>query len=201
MSDTYSFDSFGSNVSISGVTPNVYLYRGEQIDTDVGMYYLRARWFRATQGVFLTADKWEPSTRELFRFSASHLYVYAGANPVQNVDPSGQRFIDKALRLAYLIANPLPRWEAALLATENASIIQQVRVAGQVTAEIFCRTYSLLNLAAWVGLREFPLRPIPRIPDIFGLPVPQPPDQPLLPDMPAPAVLPCLVVPRLPIPQ
>ncbi len=37
-------------------TPNNYLYRGEQYDTDLGLYYLRARYYNPTTGRFLSRD-------------------------------------------------------------------------------------------------------------------------------------------------
>lgn len=35
--------AFGNKIYSSETTPNNYLYRGEQFDSDLGMYYLRAR--------------------------------------------------------------------------------------------------------------------------------------------------------------
>jgi YD repeat-containing protein len=42
---TYSYDAFGNQVSRTGTTPNNYLYRDEQYDPDLGLYYLRARYY------------------------------------------------------------------------------------------------------------------------------------------------------------
>jgi hypothetical protein len=43
-SDTHDYDGFGNIVNASGITPNNYLYRGEQFDPDLGLYYLRERY-------------------------------------------------------------------------------------------------------------------------------------------------------------
>ena len=43
-------------VNATGSTPNVYLYRGEQYDPDLNLYYLRARYFNPLTGRFLTRD-------------------------------------------------------------------------------------------------------------------------------------------------
>jgi hypothetical protein len=43
VTDTYDYDGFGNLINSTGTTPNVHLYRGEQYDSDVNLYYLRAR--------------------------------------------------------------------------------------------------------------------------------------------------------------
>ncbi|HXX18087.1 MAG TPA: hypothetical protein VEJ46_01670, partial [Candidatus Acidoferrum sp.] len=42
VTDQYEYDAFGNSFTVSGTTPNSYLYRGEQFDSDLGLYYLRA---------------------------------------------------------------------------------------------------------------------------------------------------------------
>lgn len=37
--DTYDYDAFGNKINVTGTTPNNYLYRGEQYDPDLGLYY------------------------------------------------------------------------------------------------------------------------------------------------------------------
>ena len=44
VTDTYEYDAFGNQITHTGTTPNPYLYRGEYFDSDLGLYYLRARW-------------------------------------------------------------------------------------------------------------------------------------------------------------
>jgi uncharacterized protein RhaS with RHS repeats len=41
VTDTYEYDAFGNALALSGSTPNNFLYRGEQYDSDLGFYYLR----------------------------------------------------------------------------------------------------------------------------------------------------------------
>jgi YD repeat-containing protein len=45
VTDTYGYDAFGNLLSSTGTTPNNYLYRGEQYDPDLNLYYLRARYY------------------------------------------------------------------------------------------------------------------------------------------------------------
>src|SRR5258708_2156582 len=42
VTDTYDYDSFGNALNVTGTTPNVYRFGGEQMDSDLGLYYLRA---------------------------------------------------------------------------------------------------------------------------------------------------------------
>ena len=44
ITDSYDYDAFGNEVNHTGTTPTNYLYRGEEYDTDLGLYYLRARY-------------------------------------------------------------------------------------------------------------------------------------------------------------
>ena len=50
VTDSYEYDAFGNEFTTSGTTPNNYLYRGEQFDKDLGLYYLRARYYNPATG-------------------------------------------------------------------------------------------------------------------------------------------------------
>lgn len=63
-----------------------YLYTGEQIDPDLGMYYLRARYYQPATGRFWTMDSYEGSSETTISL---HKYLYGSGNPVNNTDPSG----------------------------------------------------------------------------------------------------------------
>jgi hypothetical protein len=43
--DTYDYDALGNKINSTGTTSNNFLYRGEQYDSDFGVYYLRARYY------------------------------------------------------------------------------------------------------------------------------------------------------------
>ena len=91
VTDTYDYDAFGNTVAQSGSTVNEFLYRGEQFDSALGLYYLRARYYQPQTGRFLTEDKFEG--QELLDGSAlkkrrppspvvHHLFAYADGDPV-----------------------------------------------------------------------------------------------------------------------
>ena len=54
VTDTYEYDAFGNLIARTGTTPNAYLYRGERYEHDLGLYYLRARWYNPVTGRFMT---------------------------------------------------------------------------------------------------------------------------------------------------
>jgi len=61
-------------------------YTGEWQDADVGLVYLRARWYAPGVGRFTQPDPWEGEQRQPI---LPHSYLYVGGNPVGFVDPSG----------------------------------------------------------------------------------------------------------------
>jgi RHS repeat-associated protein len=84
--DTYTYDAFGKILSSTGNTVNDFLFTGEQYDANVGFYYLRARYMDPSVGRFVTAD---PFGGFMFEPLSLHKYLYANADPVNNIDPSG----------------------------------------------------------------------------------------------------------------
>jgi RHS repeat-associated protein len=87
VTDTYEYDAFGNQISHTGTTPNAYLYRGERYDADLGLYYLRARWYNPATGRFMTRDPYQGS---IYDPASLHRYNYARANPANFIDPSGR---------------------------------------------------------------------------------------------------------------
>jgi RHS repeat-associated protein len=85
--DEYEYDAYGNSFTKQGTTPNNYLYRGEQFDSDLGLYYLRARYYNPTTGRFLTRD---PQSGHPILPMSLQKYLYASGNPVNRIDPRGQ---------------------------------------------------------------------------------------------------------------
>jgi RHS repeat-associated protein len=86
VTDTYTFDAYGLLISSTGNTPNNYLYCGQQFDGDLGMYSLRARYYKPDSGRFWTMDTYEGNNEDPLSL---HKYLYCQGNPVDMKDPSG----------------------------------------------------------------------------------------------------------------
>jgi RHS repeat-associated protein len=78
-------------------------YRGEQYDPDLGLYYLRARYYNPATGRFLSVD---PLADE-----GQRRYEYAAANPVDGMDPNGsEAYIETHLLPYYFPPVWIPNW-------------------------------------------------------------------------------------------
>jgi RHS repeat-associated protein len=73
VTDSYEYDAFGNYFTTSGTTPNNYLYRGEFFDSDLGLYYLRARYYNPATGRFLSRDPLDEQAKDP---ASLHKYLY-----------------------------------------------------------------------------------------------------------------------------
>lgn len=88
ISDTYTFDAYGLLIASTGPsTPNNYLYCGQQFDSDLGLYYLRARYYKPDSGRFWTMDSYDGSSEDPLSL---HKYLYTEDDPVDMDDPAGK---------------------------------------------------------------------------------------------------------------
>jgi RHS repeat-associated protein len=85
VTDTYTYDAFGSPLVVTGSTVNPYRFAGEQADPNVG-YYLRARYYNPSAGRMVGRD---PIMGSLTQPMSRHSYLYGFNNPVNLTDPSG----------------------------------------------------------------------------------------------------------------
>src|SRR5215212_640899 len=111
VTDTYTYDAFGTLITGTGSTNNRYLYSGEQWDPNLGLYYLRARLMNPLTGRFWSVDSYEGTGSEP---QALHKYVFSGADPTNRVDPTGHMSL-------------------AELGTSSA-IVQTIRVGGMAAS-------------------------------------------------------------------
>ncbi|MCD8490306.1 MAG: RHS repeat-associated core domain-containing protein [Desertifilum sp.] len=86
VTDTYTYDAYGNLIGSTGSTLNPYLFAGEWRDGETGLDYLRARYYDAALGRFVSRDAYAGSLNDPMSL---HKYQYAHANPVANTDPSG----------------------------------------------------------------------------------------------------------------
>jgi RHS repeat-associated protein len=84
------YQPYGSTLTSAGGGFTNYAFTGEWEDGSTGMVYLRARYYAPWQGRFLTRDTWAGNPQQPISFNA---WIYAGANPIVRVDPSGDCWI------------------------------------------------------------------------------------------------------------
>lgn len=96
VTDTYSYDAFGSRLTCSGATSNDFQYSGEQSDALLGLYYLRARYYNVGTGRFLTMD---PEFGDTSNPTSLHRYLYASGDPVNRIDPTGRQDLEEYVDL------------------------------------------------------------------------------------------------------
>jgi len=73
-------------------------YRGEEYDSDLSLYYLRARYYNPATGRFLSRD---PEDGHLKDPSSLHKYLYANGDPVNGIDPQGREALLGWVKGAY----------------------------------------------------------------------------------------------------
>ena len=86
LTDEYNYEAFGDVLSQTGTTENSYLFTGEQFDTTLDQYYLRARYYDQGVGRFTQADTWMGRNSDPITL---HKYLYANADSVNYIDPTG----------------------------------------------------------------------------------------------------------------
>jgi RHS repeat-associated protein len=86
VTDTYTYTAFGELISHDGSDPQPHAFTGEPLDPNSGFQYHRARWMDPGVGRFTSMDPWQG---EQFEPATLHKYLYANADPVDGVDPTG----------------------------------------------------------------------------------------------------------------
>ncbi|MCS6897217.1 MAG: RHS repeat-associated core domain-containing protein, partial [Nitrospira sp.] len=87
VANVFAYDAFGTLIASNAVPQTDYLFTGEQRDPHLGFYYLRARYLNPGTGRFWTRDT-HPGVNE--DPISLHRYLYANADPVNRLDPTGR---------------------------------------------------------------------------------------------------------------
>ena len=99
--EVYAYDAYGVNLDASSSPTTSLQYAGEHYDADAGHYYNRARWYNPSNGRFNRVDPFSGNNADP---QSLHKYLYAHANPVNMVDPSGLFSIIKVVIVLVVIA-------------------------------------------------------------------------------------------------
>ncbi|MEO8847631.1 MAG: RHS repeat-associated core domain-containing protein, partial [Casimicrobiaceae bacterium] len=144
ISDRYAYDAFGQLTSHVGSTSMSHQFAGEQNDAESGLVYLRARYYDPRTGVFLTRD---PAEGNPFDPVSMHPYLYASANPVNRIDPSGRETLLELINVQSIDTT-----------VEKGEEIQAVRNlekrAETVTAAVMRDTGAILAVEALVDATQ-----------------------------------------------
>ena len=81
----YAYDPFGVPL-VGGDVYNPYQFTGEAWDAEVGLLYLRARYYQPEVGRFITKDPW---VGDIWEPGTLNRYAYARNGPVNSTDPNG----------------------------------------------------------------------------------------------------------------
>lgn len=80
---TYTYDSFGKLTASVGSLTNPFQYTGRESDSEIGLYFYRARYLDPTTGRFVSEDPLK------FRSGDTDFYSYVENDPVNSADPMG----------------------------------------------------------------------------------------------------------------
>ncbi len=125
-----SLDSFGQQNTFYNTTDEILgdtteadllaspiIFAGHQFDAGVGLYDMRARWYDALHGRMVSEDPLGEAG------GSSNLYIYAGGDPINNIDPDGEAiFTVAALTAAGVYFGTQGGFSAAETAVEYAAI-------------------------------------------------------------------------------
>jgi RHS repeat-associated protein len=153
VTDNYNYDAFGNLLSSPGPTPNNYLYRGEQYDSDLGLYYLRARYYNPVTGRFLSRD---PEDGKTLDPRSLHKYLYAAGDPVNLFDPTGRDEVEYRLTMIPGGSAPGPIAEMVGNAASRAATfaINQFLAAMSAASNATAVVAAYLAAVDWVSLAK-----------------------------------------------
>ena len=153
--DRYAFTGFGELLTHTGDDANAYLFAGEMLDPNAGLYYNRARWMDPGVGRFAGRDRFAGSQ---FDPTSLHRYLYAANDPVNRTDPTGlYSFAEVMTALAVLsniasfVFNTFQGFFAAAeagRALAEGRFMDATALAGKAILHFGIAAMSLLALAA-----------------------------------------------------
>jgi RHS repeat-associated protein len=115
--DNYNYDGYGvmlsnsSGAQAASSADTKYLYSGEQYDSMLDQYYLRARYYNPANGLFNRMDDYAGNLQDP---QSLHKYAYCNNNPINATDSSGNLSLTEIVTVAAinsymtaLVVNPV----------------------------------------------------------------------------------------------
>ena len=102
---SYTYDAFGVEVDPNSGDVNAFRFCGEYFDTETGTIYLRARYYQASIGRFISRDSYKGKNTDPLSLN---LYTYCYNNPIIYTDPSGHKISD-LLKPIFPSPTPTPK--------------------------------------------------------------------------------------------
>ena len=137
ISDEYVYEAFGELLGQTGTTDNNYLYTGEQFDTDLDNYYLRARYYNQNVGRFTQMDEFEGWDNLPISLNK---YIYAHSDVINEIDPTGLYSLKQqgtAVRINAQLAAQSSRFDGASLVNKVLFGKNWGKFSKEVNNEIF----------------------------------------------------------------
>jgi RHS repeat-associated protein len=136
ITDTYDYEAFGEVINETGTTENNYKFTGEQFDSSLDQYYLRARYYDQGVGRFTQQDTYMGNN---FDPVSLHKYLYGNADPVSYTDPTGNLSL-AGIGTASSIRGSLSSMSVpAMSGAITQAVGGALRLGGQATGKIALR--------------------------------------------------------------
>jgi RHS repeat-associated protein len=149
-------DGSGNDISTNPVVEPYFTYTGREWDAESGLYYYRARYYSPEIGRFISADS-HPGVMSN-PLTIINKYVYAGNNPIMNVDPNG-KFFFTAILIGALVGGTIAELSggnfidgAFLGAVITGAVIAGAYVGGTASASALGQATSVLGTGFWGSL-------------------------------------------------
>ena len=147
----YTYDAWGNTVITTNVNNvanvNPFRYRGYYYDSDLGLYYLKSRYYDAAVGRFINADSIVAGVGGNVR--GCNLFTYCFNNPICMYDTVGQwpKWLESVGEFFYNIGS-------AFMTSFEAQIGVGIGIGGSlsdnITAEIARDTYVGIDDGEWI---------------------------------------------------
>ena len=130
---------------------NVFRFCGEYFDTETGTVYLRARYYQASIGRFISRDSFSGKKSDPLSLN---LYTYCRNNPISYADPSGYSYatLPNGKRMSINSASDAKLFNELKSGKSQSSqvktttpIIQDSPITGGITTQQSTTTYTTIQ--------------------------------------------------------